>query len=244
MIEKIYQVFYDKLPYSLEDIMPVYEGCKLVTCLNAFYMVILKQEDYHWYNDFDFIASDGMGPIKLNKICGHAKSVRLSFDLSTMAGPVFRDMMEHGESLFVLGAKPGEVERSVETIKKNFEGIKIAGFNHGYIKDCKNEVINEIIKSGAKVCIIGMGAPMQDEMAVLLKRKGFVGSIYTCGGFIHQTQETMISFPEWTNRLGMRWLYRIFTQSGMLKRLIETYPKFVVTYVWFLLFQIKKSRKQ
>ena len=120
MIEKIYQVFYDKLPYSLEDIMPVYEGCKLVTCLNAFYMVKLKQEDYHWYNDFDFIASDGMGPIKLTKICGHAKSVRLSFDLSTMAGPVFRDMMEHGESLYVLGAKSGEVERSVETIKKNF----------------------------------------------------------------------------------------------------------------------------
>ena len=234
MIEKIYQVFYDKLPYSLEDIMPVYEGCKLVTCLNAFYMVKLKQEDYHWYNDFDFIASDGMGPIKLNKICGHAKSVRLSFDLSTMAGPVFRDMMEHGESLFVLGAKPGEVERSVETIKKNFEGIKIAGFHHGYIKDCKNEVINEIIKSGAKVCIIGMGAPMQDEMAVLLKRAGFIGSIYTCGGFIHQTQETMVSFPEWTNKLGLRWLYRIFTQSGMLKRLIETYPKFVVTYSRFL----------
>ena len=241
MIEKIYQVFYDKLPDSMEDIMPVYEGSKLVTCLNAFYMVKLKQEDYHWYNDFDFIASDGMGPIKLNKICGHAKSVRLSFDLSTMAGPVFRNMMEHGESLFVLGAKPGEVERSVETIKKNFEGIKIAGFHHGYIKDCKNEVINEIIKSGAKVCIIGMGAPMQDEMAVLLKRAGFIGSIYTCGGFIHQTQETMVSFPEWTNKLGLRWLYRIFTQSGILKRLIETYPKFVVTYIWFLLFQIKKS---
>ena len=241
MIEKIYQVFYDKLPYSLEDIMPVYEGCKLVTCLNAFYMVKLRQEDYHWYNDFDFIASDGMGPIKLNKICGHAKSVRLSFDLSTMAGPVFRDMMEHGESLYVLGAKSGEVERSVETIKKNFEGINIAGFHHGYIKDCKNEVIKEIIKSEAKVCIIGMGAPMQDEMAVLLKRAGFIGSIYTCGGFIHQTQETMVSFPEWTNKLGLRWLYRIFTQSGMLKRLIETYPKFVVTYIWFLLFQIKKS---
>lgn len=241
MIEKIYQVFYDKLPFSMEDIMPVYEGCQLVTCLNAFYMVKLKQEDYHWYNEFDFIASDGMGPIKLNKICGHPKSVRLSFDLSTMAGPVFRDMMEHGESLYVLGAKPGEVERSVETIKNNFEGIRIAGFHHGYIKDCKNEVIKEIIKSGAKICIIGMGAPMQDEMAVLLKRAGFIGSIYTCGGFIHQTQVTMVSFPKWTNKLGLRWLYRIFTQRGMLKRLIETYPKFVVTYICFLLFKIRKS---
>lgn len=233
-INNIYQIFYNKLPSSLDDIMPKYEGCKIVTCLNAYYMVKLKEEDYHWYDEFDYIASDGMGPIKLNKFFGRPKSIRLSFDLSTMAGPVFRDMMKHDESLFVLGAKPGEVERSVETIKKNFEGIKIAGFHHGYIKDCKDSIVQEIKDSGAKVVIIGMGAPMQDEMAVLLKRAGFIGSVYTCGGFIHQTQDTMISFPAWTNKLGLRWLYRIFTQSGMFKRLIETYPKFVVTYSGFL----------
>lgn len=242
MIKKIYQAFYNKLPNSLKDILPVYERCKIVTCLNAYYMVKLKEEDYHWYDEFDYIASDGMGPIKLNKLCGHSKSSRFSFDLSSMAGPVFRDMMAHGESLYVLGAKSGEVEKSVETIKKNFDGIKIAGFHHGYIKDCKNDIVKEIKASGAKVVIIGMGAPMQDEIAVLLKQAGFVGSVYTCGGFIHQTQETMVSFPAWTNKLGLRWLYRIFTQSGMLKRLVETYPIFVVTYIWFLLFQIKTRK--
>ena len=239
MIHNIYQTFYDKLPNTLEDILPVYDRCKLVTCLNAFYMVKLKEEDYHWYEEFDFIPSDGMGPIKLNKLFGKPKSLRLSFDLSTMAGPVFRDMMAHGESLYVLGAKPGEVDKSVETIKKNFEGIKIAGFHHGYIKDCKDEIVQEIIASGAKVVIIGMGAPMQDEMCVRLKEAGFMGTAYTCGGFIHQTQDTMVSFPAWTNKLGLRWLYRIFTQSGMLKRLIETYPKFVVTYSWFLMRKCK-----
>lgn len=233
-INNIYQIFYNKLPSSLDDVMPKYEGCKIVTCLNAYYMVKLKEEDYHWYDEFDYIASDGMGPIKLNKFFGRPKSIRLSFDLSTMAGPVFHDMIEHDESLFVLGAKPGEVERSVETIKNNFEGIKIAGFHHGYIKGFKDSIVQEIKDSGAKVVIIGMGAPMQDEMAVLLKRAGFIGSVYTCGGFIHQTQETMISFPTWTNKLGLRWLYRLFTQSGMFKRLIETYPKFVVTYSRFL----------
>ena len=239
MIYRVYQIFYDKLPASMNDVLPSYERCKLVTCLNAFYMVKLKGQDYHWYEEFDYIASDGMGPIKLNKLFSKPKSVRLSFDLSSMAEPVFRDMIAHGESLYVLGAKPGEVDKSVETIKSNFKGIKIAGFHHGYIKDCKVEIVKEIIASGAKVVIVGMGAPMQDEMCVLLKRAGFVGTVYTCGGFIHQTQETMVSFPEWSNKLGLRWLYRIFTQSGMLKRLIETYPKFVVTYIWFLLRKCK-----
>ena len=202
-------------------------------------MVKLKDEDYHWYKEFDFIASDGMGPIKLNKLFGKPKSVRLSFDLSSMAGPVFRDIISNNESLYVLGAKPGEVDKSVETIKANFEGINIAGFHHGYIKDCKNAIVEEIIASGAKVVIVGMGAPMQDEMCVLLKQAGFIGTVYTCGGFIHQTQENIVSFPEWTNKFGLRWLYRIFTQKGMLTRLITTYPKFVITYIWFLLFKLK-----
>ena len=235
MIEKIYQIFYDMLPNSLEDILPVYDGCKIVTCLNPYYMVKLKPEDYHIYEEFDYICSDGMGPLKLQKWFGHPKSVRLSFHLSAMAGPVFLDAIKNGKGLYILGAKPGEVEKSVETIKQNFVGIKIAGFHHGYIKGEEDKIVSEIIASGAGVVIIGMGAPAQDEMCVRLKKAGFIGSAYTCGGFIHQTQEGMISFPEWSNKLGLRWLYRIFTQKGMLKRLIETYPKFAVTYPLFLL---------
>lgn len=241
-INNIYQIFYDKLPVSLEDILPIYDGCKIVTCLNAYYMVKLKEEDYHWYDEFDYIASDGMGPIKLNKLFGHPKSIRLSFDLSTMAGPVFRDMMAHGESLYVLGAKPGEVDNSVETIKQNFEGIKIAGFHHGYIKGEEDKMVSEIIASGAGVVIIGMGAPAQDLMAIKLRDNGFVGTVYTCGGFIHQTQERILTYPQWIDRFGLRWLYRLFTQKGMVKRLIETYPKFVVTYSLFLIKKPKDKR--
>ena len=235
MIETIYKTFFEKLPSSLEDIMPEYGKCKIVTCLNPYYMVKLIPDDYHLYDEFDYICSDGMGPLKLQKWFCHPKSVRLSFDLSAMAGPVFRDVIKNGKGLYVLGAKPGEVDKSVETIKKNFDGLQIAGFHHGYIKGEEDKIVSEIIASGASVVIIGMGAPAQDKMAVRLKKAGFIGSVYTCGGFIHQTQEGMVSFPEWSNKLGLRWLYRIFTQKGMLKRLIETYPKFAVTYPLFLL---------
>ena len=234
MIDKIYQIFYDKLPASLDDILPVYDRCKIVTCLNPYYMVKLRQEDYHIYEEFDYICSDGMGPLKLNKLFGHEKSVRLSFDMSSMASPVFKDAIARDAGIYFLGAKDGEIDRSMVTIKDNFPKINIVGYHHGYIKGHEQEMVNKIIASGAKVCVIGMGAPMQDEIAVMLKKSGFVGTAYTCGGFIHQTQEGIISFPEWTNKLGLRWLYRLFAQSGMFKRLIETYPKFVVTYSRFL----------
>ena len=120
MIEKIYQLFYDKLPDSLAQVLPKYDRCQLVTCLNPYYLVMLSPKDYPLYENFDYISSDGMGPLKLNKLFGKSKSVRLSFDLSSMAGPVFRNMISYGESMYMLGAKPNEIEKSVNTIKKNF----------------------------------------------------------------------------------------------------------------------------
>lgn len=233
-INEIYDIFYTKLPASLADVMPVYDRCKLVTCLNPYYLIMLDPVDYDMYNHFDYIASDGMGPIILNKLLGRPRSVRLSFDLSSMAGHVFNDLIEHRESLFILGAKPREVDESVKTIQRSFNRLLIAGYHHGYIQNCKDTVVRQILDSQAKVVIIGMGAPLQDEMSIRLKNAGFVGTIYTCGGFIHQTTESIVSFPNWTNTFGLRWLYRIFTQKGMLRRLVQTYPKFVFTYWKFL----------
>lgn len=218
MIEKIFNTFYNKLPNSVEDIMPIYEGCKLVTCLTPYYMTIMEEPDYDMYNEFDYICSDGSYPLKINRWVGKPKSVRLSFDMSSMAPVVFKDMIKHEKSLYILGAKPDEVELSVKTIKLHFPELNISGYHHGYINDCKDDVVNLIVKSGANVCIIGMGAPLQDEMAVRLKKAGFVGSIYTCGGFIHQTTDGIISFPEWSNKLNVRFIYRWFHEKGVFAR--------------------------
>ena len=46
MIEKIYQLFYDKLPDSLAQVLPKYDRCQLVTCLNPYYLVMLSPKDY------------------------------------------------------------------------------------------------------------------------------------------------------------------------------------------------------
>ena len=216
--DKIYKIFYDKLPDTIDDILPSYEECKLVTCLTPYYMTLMKEDDYDMYQEFDYICSDGSYPLKINKWVGKAKSIRLSFDMSSMAPVVFNDMIKNDKALFVLGAKPDEIEKSIVTIQSHFPELKIVGHHHGYIKDRKDEIVQMIVNSGANVCIIGMGAPLQDEMAVRLKKAGFIGSVYTCGGFIHQTTEKILSFPEWTNKLNVRFVYRWFHEKGVFAR--------------------------
>lgn len=236
MIDRIFSIFYSKLPSSIDDIMPKYDGCKLITCLTPYYMTIIKEDEYNLYEEFDYIASDGSYPLKINKWVGKPKSVRLSFDMSSMTPVVFNDMIKHDKSLFLLGAKPDEIEKSVRTIQSYFPELKIVGYHHGYIKDRKEEIVREILRSGANVCVIGMGAPLQDEMAVWLKKTGFVGTVYTCGGFIHQTTEKIVSFPEWANRWNIRFIYRWFHEKGVFART----PRQVwgcLKYAWWLKFK-------
>ena len=217
-INRIFEIFYTKLPASMGDIMPVYKGHKLVTCLTPYYMTIMEEKDYEMYNEFDFICSDGSYPLKINKLVGKPKSIRLSFDMSSMAPIVFNDAIKHDAGVFILGAKPEEIDKSVVTIQNNFPELKIVGHHHGYIKDYKDSIVRMIVESGAKICVIGMGAPLQDEMAVRLKNAGFIGSVYTCGGFIHQTTNGIESFPEWTNELNVRFVYRWFHERGLFAR--------------------------
>ena len=198
--------------------MPVYDGCKLITCLTPYYMTIMKEKDFSLYEEFDYITSDGISPLMINDFVGRPKSLRLSFDMSSMASPIFLDMIKHDKSLYVLGAKRDEISSSIRTIQSFFPKLKIAGYHHGYIKNQEDVIIKQIIESEAKVCIIGMGAPLQDEMAVRLKRAGYIGSVYTCGGFIHQTTGKIHSFPEWTNKYNVRFFYRWFHEKGVFSR--------------------------
>ena len=238
MNTRLFQLFYDKLPVKFEDILPKFDRCFMVTCLTPYYMMGVEKSKNSIYEEFDVIGSDGFSPLAINKWMGKPKSIRVSFDMSSMAKPVFESMMKEGHSLYVLGSAPGDAEKCVGTIKVNFPNIDIAGTHHGFIKDCKQEVVDEIISTGAKVVIIGMGAPLQDEMAVMLKKSGYIGSVYTCGGFIHQTTENMISFPEWTNKYNVRFVYRWFHEKGVFARM----PKQIlglICYAWWVLTKCK-----
>lgn len=240
MNDTLYRIFYTKLPDGIDDVLPKYDGCHLVTCLNPFYFIKVQPKDYCLYEEFDYICSDGIGPIKMNKWFGHPKSVRISFDMSGgkgnqgLAGRVFEDCVRTGYGLYILGSRQESVEKFVAVLRNTYKGINIAGYHDGYIRDNEDQVLNDVIRSGAKVAVIGMGAPLQERVCVMLKQKGFIGTIYTCGGFIHQTTKRAVYYPKWVDRFNLRAFYRILHEKGMIKRLFETYPRFVWQYSRFL----------
>ena len=218
MIDGIFRIFYEKLPSSIEDVLPRYDKCKLITFLTPYYMTLLDESEYDLYKEFDYIASDGSYALKVGSWVGRPKSLRLSFDMTSVAPIVFSDLIKNKRGLYVLGAKPGEVEQAVNTIRTSFPDLIVSGYHHGYIKDDEDSVLQKVIESKAGVCIVGMGAPLQDRISVKLKKRGFIGTVYTCGGFIHQSTVKMISYPRWADRYNIRFFYRWFHERGIFAR--------------------------
>ena len=87
----------------------------------------------------------------------------------------------------------------------------------------------QIKESGAQYVICGLGTPKQDIFAQKLKLA--LGSqlkqIYTCGGFLHQTQDELHYYPKYIDILHLRWLYRAIKEPGVAKRLLTKYPFFI-----------------
>jgi UDP-N-acetyl-D-mannosaminuronic acid transferase (WecB/TagA/CpsF family) len=80
--------------------------------------------------------------------------------------------------------------------------------------------------SNPDIIFIGMGTILQETMAIDLREAGYTGAIYTCGGFLHQTKKEINFYPEFIDKLNLRFFYRLVKEEGFFKRSIRTYPEF------------------
>lgn len=233
MKQSIYSIFYDKLPIKAESLLPA-NTKKKITFLNPYYMEVLKE--YSWlYKQFDYICSDGIIPILLNKLTGNPKSNRISFDMTSIGKTVLQYAENNKMSTYFIGAKELEIKHFINIIKKEYPQLNIAGFHHGYLDNNENQIIKQIMDLKPNIVIVGMGAPKQDLFAINLQRNGFNGTIYTCGGFIHQTSQKINYYPRWINKLNLRTFYRLYHEPYVWKRVIKYYPPFILKYTHFLL---------
>ncbi|MBQ4844358.1 MULTISPECIES: WecB/TagA/CpsF family glycosyltransferase [unclassified Pseudoalteromonas] len=212
---------------------------EVITFVNPFSYLQLREE-LQTVEQVDAIYSDAISSAKLFSRFFNKEVPRLSFDLGSFARHFLEEANKHGFPLYIIGAKPEEIEKTVHIFQENYPGINIVGYRDGYFSN-DNEVVDSILRSGAEFVICGLGSPRQDQFSVLLKEKakGQIKQIYTCGGFLHQSSEKVQYYPTFINKYNLRWLYRIFDNGYVLKRLLKDYPIF-----FFLIFKDLKVFKE
>lgn len=143
-----------------------------------------------------------------------------------------------GYSIYILGAEKEVLLKAVENLKKQYPGINIAGFHHGYF-DFKNdsEVVQSIKESNPDVLFVAMSSPLKENFTAKNLEKMNVPVCMGVGGSIDVISGEKRMSPLWISKMGLEWFYRLVQDP---KRL---WKRYTLTNIRFLCLLVKDILK-
>lgn len=197
------------------------EGGGIATFVNPhfFYLNRFGSGYLRALRKFDQVRIDGWGLVVLARRIRGSNVERVSFDSTSIANFVFEKCSYRETPVALVGGHPGVAERAGSVLQKKYPGLHVAFCSHGYHKDWVH-LADEIVRTPSRVVICGMGAPRQEEFLLHLKKRGWAGVGFTCGGYLDQLGSGFYYYPKWVDKLNLRFVYRFLLEPRRIGRRI------------------------
>lgn len=178
-------------------------------------------------NAADILTADGIGVVYASKILRNPITERAAgFDT---ACSVLEKMAPLGKSVYLFGAKPGVAEAAGEEMVRRYPGLIIAGCADGYFDEEKQKlIIADINEKKPDLLFVCLGAPKQEKWISRHKDELDFGVAMGIGGSLDVFAGTVKRAPEFYQKHGIEWLYRVLKQPSRIGRMLDL-PKFGFT---------------
>jgi exopolysaccharide biosynthesis WecB/TagA/CpsF family protein len=199
------------------------EGFALAT-LNLDHLVKLKTDPGFRaaYAAHDLVTADGHPVIWMSRTAGRPVGLVPGADI---VEPLCRQAAGAGVTVALVGAQAGTLAVAAERLEARVEGLQVVlqiappmGFDPG--GSVADDVLAQIGASGARLCLVALGAPKQEILAArgrrILPSVGFAG----IGAGIDFVAGTQARAPAWVRSMAMEWLWRA---AGNPRRLAGRY---------------------
>ena len=181
-------------------------------------------------NNFDIVTCDGIGMVHASRASGIKNSNRESFDFTSLADAVFRSAVDNHWQLGIVGGESGVAEKSSNILQLKYPGLQVVACYSGFGPE-PAEAQDYFTKNQIDLVICAMGAPLQEKFFVQLVAGGWHGIGFTCGGFLDQVVVGEAYYPDWVDRLNIRFLYRLVKEPRRLwRRYLVDYQVFLRRY--------------
>ena len=207
---------------------------RVYTFLNPVsYLDALERKEL--FGRFDGIFADGSLLVAAIRMVYGKRVMRRSCDMTSIGRQLLEVSSETGKSIYYVASKPDEVKKAVDMLKKQYPLANIIGYRDGYFAN-EQEMVQEarhITELNPDFLVVGMGAIKQENFLLRVKAAGYRGIGFTCGGFIHQTAHSEKDYyPEWADRMNLRFLYRMWREPHTRKRYLMAGIIFPARFVW------------
>ncbi len=125
--------------------------------------------------------------------------------------------------IFLLGSAEGVAEKTAKILKKKYPGTRIVGTYAGTPKiEDEKTIIKMINDKKPRILFVAYGAPKQEMwIARNLKKMPTVRLAAGIGGTFNFITGRRKRAPEWMQKIGLEWVYRLIQQPSRIKRMIN-----------------------
>lgn len=211
---------------------------RMYTFLNPVsYLIALENKSL--FEKFDGIFADGSVLVSAIRLLYGKQVTRRSFDMTSLAPQLLNYLVESRKTLYIVASGQEQVEYAVKIFKEQYPELRIAGFRNGYFSsDAEmNKEASHIVELNPDFLIVGMGALIQEKFLLKVKKMGYQGIGFTCGGFIHQTAKNRIYYyPKWIDKMNLRFAYRMYKEKHTRTRYLQAAFLFPARFIWERIF--------
>lgn len=186
------------------------------------------------FTQYDGIFADGGLLVKAVKFFYGKTIQRRSFDMTSLAPVLFDYAQDNGKSIAIVASKQESIERAVKILIAKYPKLSILYFRNGYFNtnEEKMATVHKIVLLKPDFLIVGMGIVKQEDFLLKVKDAGYLGVGFTCGGFIHQIAKDKAEYyPEWIDKHGLRFIYRMYKEPHTRYRYFKTAFVFPIIFL-------------
>jgi len=134
---------------------------------------------------------------------------------------VCRLMAECSLPIYLYGSRPEVLDRLRENLPRKCPGLEIAGAQPSRFRRLsvaeKEEVVQRIVSSGARLLLAGLGCPRQEVFAYEMCQ-ALSMPVLAVGAAFDFHAGTLVQAPRWMGRVGLEWLFRLSREPARLAR--------------------------
>jgi exopolysaccharide biosynthesis WecB/TagA/CpsF family protein len=187
-------------------------------------------------NQFDIVTPDGQ-PLRwaLNGL--YQLGLRDRVYGPTLSDAVCAAAAEAGLPVFFYGSREEVVQKLAAATQARYPSIRIAGYAPSRFRQLtpseRDELVEEIAGSGARILFVGLGCPRQEVFAFEMSHRLDI-PILAVGAYFDYYSGSLKEPPMYLQRAGLQWLYRLAQEP---RRLWKRYLVYNTQFVALILLQ-------
>ncbi|GLP96023.1 WecB/TagA/CpsF family glycosyltransferase [Paraferrimonas sedimenticola] len=195
------------------------EGERRIVAFANAHTINLAQKDPNYRRVLNSVTvvNDGVG-MKLASTMKYGRGFVENLN-GTDFVPYYLANSEKTVKVFLVGAREEVVKRCFDIWRSQYSQHQWVGYQHGYFKaEDTEQVCSRIKAANADLVIVAMGNPMQELWLDQHLEKTGASIGIGVGGLFDFTAGAVKRAPQWVQRFGLEWFYRLIQEPKRMWR--------------------------